>query len=339
MSFSTSAISESRNSTWPHGRIDRLALGERQLLLGQPPPALDAKQIRRRRAVLQTAHQHRVDLVLDPRARPDQLRATREAPTHRADALIGRPGPVELPRPQQLGQRPRVEAIGLGSGLADPGVARRDDDHPRYMRLEDPRDRPRIARHLQRDPVARIQALREQLQRLRCALDPPRRAQPALGDDRHLTDIAMDIQRYRPHPVLLSVDDERKPVGKRHRPIRARSATGQVAGAATEKPGLQAHRPKRPAQPCVPQKAPRPGPPNLSPPPDATGAFKEQFHATTSRSAGRRCWSSTRGARRSWGRARRTTATDRPRVPGARRAATGRARATERLAIWRWESR
>jgi hypothetical protein len=46
-------------------------------------------------------------------------------------------------------------------------------------------------------------------------------------------------------------------VGKRHRRIRARSATGQVAGAATEKPGLQlAHRPKRPAQPAFSQKGP-----------------------------------------------------------------------------------
>jgi hypothetical protein len=34
-------------------------------------------------------------------------------------------------------------------------------------------------------------------------------------------------------------------MGKRHRRIRARGATGQVAGAATEKPGLRsAHRPR-----------------------------------------------------------------------------------------------
>ena len=38
---------------------------------------------------------------------------------------------------------------------------------------------------------------------------------------------------------LLTVADRAgEPVGKRHRRIRARSATGQVAGAATEKPGL-----------------------------------------------------------------------------------------------------
>jgi hypothetical protein len=34
---------------------------------------------------------------------------------------------------------------------------------------------PRIARHLQRDPVARIETPREQLKRLRCGRDPPRR--------------------------------------------------------------------------------------------------------------------------------------------------------------------
>jgi hypothetical protein len=92
------------------------------LLLGQPQAALDAKQVRRRRAVLQAPHQHRVDLVLDARARPDQLRAARQAPAHRADALIRRPDPIELTRPQQLGQGPGVEAVGLGAGLADAGV-------------------------------------------------------------------------------------------------------------------------------------------------------------------------------------------------------------------------
>jgi hypothetical protein len=72
-------------------------------------------------------------------------------------------------------------------------------------------------------------------------------------------------------------------VGTRHRRIRARSATGHVAAAATEKPALQlAHRPKRPAQPAFSQKAPRPSQPNLSPPPDAPEPSGEQFHAPTS---------------------------------------------------------
>jgi hypothetical protein len=147
-----------------------------------------------------------VDLVLDPRACPDQLGPAREAPPHRADPLIGRPHPVKLARPQQLRQRPGVEAIGLGSGLADAGVCRRDDDHPRHMRLEDPGDRPRVAGDLQRDPVTRVQALREQLKRLGPCLDAARRAQLTVGDNRHLAEIAMDIQRYRSHSVLIALD-------------------------------------------------------------------------------------------------------------------------------------
>ena len=53
---------------------------------------------------------------------------------------------------------------------------------------------------------------------------------------------------------LPSSPDSRhgEPVGKQHRRIRARSATGQVAGAATEKPGLK---------PTVQNRLPNPRPP------------------------------------------------------------------------------
>ena len=54
------------------------------------------------------------------------------------------------------------------------------------MRLEDPGDRPRVAGHLQRHPITRIEALGEQLQLLGTRLDPARRPQPAAFDDRHL---------------------------------------------------------------------------------------------------------------------------------------------------------
>ena len=280
-----------------HGRVDGLALGERQLLLGQPAAALDAEQIRRRRAVLQAAHQHRVDLVLRARARPHELRPAREPPAHRADALIGRPHPVELARPQQLRQRARVEAIGLRARLADPGVARRDDDHARHVRLEDPRDRPRIARHLQRDPVARVEALREQLERL----GPRLRSGPAERSRPSATIATSQKSRWTSSATALTSPPRCRrqagePVGKRHRRIRARSATGQVAGAATEKPGLEAHRPKRPAQPAFSQKAPRPSRPNLSRPPDTTRPSGAQFHAPNTSGAGRDAGEGTQSA-------------------------------------------
>ncbi len=147
-------------------------------------------------------HQHRVDLVLHARAGAHELGAAREAPAHHAHALIRGPDAIELAGPQQLGQRARVEAICLRARLTDPGVGRRDDDHPRDVRLEDPRDRPRVAGDLQGDPVTRIQARREQLKRLGPRLDAARRPQPSLRDDRDLTEIPMNIQRYRSHTVL-----------------------------------------------------------------------------------------------------------------------------------------
>ena len=62
--------------------VDGLAFLDRQLELGQPPPALHAEQICDRRAAVQPAHQDRVDLVLRPRARPHQLPATRQPTAH-----------------------------------------------------------------------------------------------------------------------------------------------------------------------------------------------------------------------------------------------------------------
>jgi hypothetical protein len=56
----------------------------------------------------------------------------------------------------------------------------------------------------------------------------------------------MHVHPYRfGHTLLLHVvDDAEVQVGKRHRRIRARSATGSVAGAASEYSGLAAHQPK-----------------------------------------------------------------------------------------------
>jgi hypothetical protein len=48
------------------------------------------------------------------------LRASRQPPAHHPDVLIGRPHPVELAGPQQLGQGTGIEPVGLGPGLPDP---------------------------------------------------------------------------------------------------------------------------------------------------------------------------------------------------------------------------
>ena len=65
------------------------------------------------------------------------------------------------------------------------------------MRLEDPRDRQRVAGRLQHHPVRRRQAPREQLQLLRRRRDPPGRARPAALADRDLAEVAMHIQPDR----------------------------------------------------------------------------------------------------------------------------------------------
>jgi hypothetical protein len=70
-------------------------------------------------------------------------------------------------------------------------------------------------------------------------------------------------------------------VGKRHRRIRARSATGQVAGAATEKPGLNSPI----VQTGLPSLRSPKGPSSQSVEPKPTAghhrAFRAQFHAPT----------------------------------------------------------
>jgi hypothetical protein len=215
-----------------------------------------------------------VDLVLGPRARPDQLGAAGQPAAHRADALIRRPDPVELARPQELGQGAGVEPVGLGPGLADPGVVGRHDDHPRDVWLKDPRDRPRVARHLQRHPVAGVEALGKQLQRVRTRLDPPRRTQPALRDDRHLAEVAMDIQRYRSHPDLLTVNDDAENWWANDIDGSALAAQpGKSQGRPLKSPGS-----KPIAQNGLPSlrspKGPCPSRPNLSRRPDDTNTFK-----------------------------------------------------------------
>ena len=83
--------------------------------------------------------------------------------------------------------------------------------------------------------------------RTSCERDPARWAQSARGGDRHLAEVAMDIQRYRSHLALLALGDEEENRWANDIDGSALAAqTGHVTGAATEKPGLEAHRPKRP---------------------------------------------------------------------------------------------
>ena len=183
----------------PQAAVERLAFLDGQFELGQPRPALLAEQIAHVRAALQAPDQDRVDLVLHARARLDQLRAAREPAAHHPRALAGHPHAVQRPRGQQLGQRPRVEPVGLGPGLADAGVTGRDHDNARDVWLDDPRDLPRVAGDLQHHPVIGGQALREQLQHIGLGRDPARRAHLAFLGDRDLAEVTVYVQPDRSH--------------------------------------------------------------------------------------------------------------------------------------------
>ena len=271
-------------------RVNRLALLDRQLQASKPLPAFDAEQVRARRLALQPAHQHGVDLVLAPRAGVDELLAPREPTAQHPAALIWHPHRVKLPLPQQPRQRARVKPIGLRARLRDPGVIRADHDHALHMRLEDPRDLPRAASHLQRHPIRRLKALRQ----LRSASGvlgtrPAERTSPS--SQIATTQKSRCTSRPIARPTHLNnndtshlqfVDNERE--NQRDNDTdryELEAQSRQVAGAANEKHGLEAHRQLRPTRLRSPKKAPVPDHPTLRPEPD--GPSEQHFHAARTR--------------------------------------------------------
>ena len=170
MSRSTAAISVSRKSTWRSPRR-RSALADRQLLFAQPRRPLTPNRSTWARGPSGT-HQHRVDLVLDPRARANQLRAPREAATHRPDALVRGPDAVGSPAHSSLANALASRRSVFARAWRMP-VSFGETTITRATCASRIRgDRPRVAGHLQRHPVTRIEALREQLQRVGPSLDP-----------------------------------------------------------------------------------------------------------------------------------------------------------------------
>ena len=270
-------------------RVDRLALLERQLEPGQPLAALDPEQVRARRLALQASLQHGVDLVLRARTRVHQLFAARQSATQHAAALIRHPHRLQLARPQQPGQRPRVQPIRFRARLRNASVVRADHDHSLDVRLKDPRDLPAAARHLQRHPIRLHQAVGQQHQPLRGARHATGNADLAVLTDRDHAEITVNVQTDRPtgppsqrhlSPPLTQIERGGRTSGtttqtdtcSQHNP-------GKSQGRPNEKPGLKAHRANRPTRLRSPNKAPVPDHPTLRPDPD--GASTEHFHAAT----------------------------------------------------------
>ena len=85
-------------------RRDGLALVGGQLLLGQPAPPLVPEQVGRRAARDQVAMQDRLDLVLQPGALADDVRAPRDLAAQRLGRLVGEPHRRQVVGGQQLRQ-------------------------------------------------------------------------------------------------------------------------------------------------------------------------------------------------------------------------------------------
>ena len=281
----------SRNSIW------RIALSTRLALLAAPARSsashsrpLTPNRSLKRRAADELAHQHRVDLVLGAAARPHQLSAPRQAPAHHPRLPVRHPDRVQRPGRQQPRQRPGIQAVGLRPGLADPGVeglttstCATCGSRIRAISHAFP-----VTSSATRSSGPRLRG--EQLDLLGLGLDPTSRANLTILDDRDLTEIQMHIQPDRSHHNLLTLSSNRTgdAVGKRHRRIRARSATGQVAGAANEKPGLKQHpSSNEPACPtCVLPESPCPGHPTLTRP-SQNNSPQESFSCPEKHSSGR----------------------------------------------------
>ena len=250
--------------------VDRLALLDRQLDFAQPFAAGQPEQVADRRFLDQPPHQHGVALVLRARARPDQLAAAREPPPQRPRLLVGHPQPVQRPGGQQLGQRASVEPVGLRARLPDPRVARMHDQHLADVRLEDPRDLPRVAGHLEHHPIARAQALREQLQRLRRRLDPARRTDLARLHDRDLAEVAVNVQPNASHPFSFLAVDQWRTGGQTTQTDSCSQHTRAGRRGGHRKVGLKAHRARNGLPSLRSPESPCSGQPNLRPNPDST---------------------------------------------------------------------
>jgi hypothetical protein len=137
------------------------------------------------------------------------------------------------------------------------------------MRLEDPRDLPRVARHLQRHPIPWPQTLTKQRHHLGRRDDPTRRPHLTLLNDRDLAEVAMNIQPDVSHltPVHAPKVRENRWANDTDGSVLT-AQPRQSQGRPPRSRAQSSSRKKRPAQPAFSQKAPCPSRPNLRPGPD-----------------------------------------------------------------------
>jgi len=202
---------------------------------GQPVPALVAEQVGGGAARHQVAVQDRLHLVLQPGPLPHDVRAAGDPATQREGGIVGQPHRGQVVGRQQPRQHRCIDLVGLDLGLGDrPGLLRVGDHHPTHLALQQPRDRIGVAGRLQGHLVGDAEAVSEAPQRLRRQLDPSGLPDHAVLPDGDLGELAVHVQpdaSSHPAPPFLELAEGAQ-AGKRHLRIRARSASGRVAGAA-----------------------------------------------------------------------------------------------------------
>ena len=133
-----------------------------------------------------------------------------DPPAEGMGRLIAGPDLGQEARGEQLGQRPGVDPVGLGPEprrrLGRLGVGQHDPG----MRLQDPRDRERVAGRLEGDGVVGSQAAGERLDLGRRGADPAGAPDPTSLGDRALAEVAMDVQPDRAHGGLLPLRVENR---------------------------------------------------------------------------------------------------------------------------------
>jgi hypothetical protein len=162
--------------------------------------------------------------------------------------------------------------------------------------LQNPRDLPRVAGHLEHHPIARAEALREQLERRRRRLDPARRTELARLGNRDLAEIPVDIQPNAPHPFSFLAVDQKGTGGQTTQTDSCSRHTRAGRRGGHRKVGLKAHRAKTGLPSLRSPKSPYPGQPKLRPSPDSQPP-DQQFHAARRKSP----WQAPTSLPHAWG--------------------------------------
>ena len=223
----------------PECRVECQALVRRQLERGQPATPGDPEGIAHRRAQ-ESARQDGRHPVAGRGAVPHQAGAERHEPTQAPGRLVGYPDLRQVVGGQELGEGGSVDVVGLALGVRDgPRPQRVGHDDPARMSAEELGERPGVRGRLQGHDVLRSQGGRELPECVthRDTGQPASRA--LLLHHRDVGEVPSHVEPHVAHrgpPSSVSDSDTRW--ATRHLRIRARSTTGQVAGAATYTLGL-----------------------------------------------------------------------------------------------------